>query len=87
MVGPLIKKIRKWTDVPICLDTEGAQIRNQKMNNDRVLFRKDQIVKIHFEEVLGDEENISFTPINIARQYVVGDIIGYIRNSQLEKTL
>ena len=27
-VAPTIEKIRGWTDVPICLDSEGAQLRN-----------------------------------------------------------
>ena len=30
----LINKIQSWTDTPICLDSEGAQLRNQDMLND-----------------------------------------------------
>ena len=41
----VIKKIRKNTKIPICLDTEGAQIRTV-YNNKRKLFKVNQIIKI-----------------------------------------
>ena len=75
-VAPLIKKIRGWTDVPICLDSEGAQMRNQNMETETVAFAEGDRVKIHYDTVIGDPENISFTPAGIARQFVVGDEIG-----------
>lgn len=70
-----INFIRQNTDIPICLDSEGAQIRNQKVENEEIYFKKDSIVKIHFETIVGDPENISFTPEEIAKQFIVGDII------------
>jgi pyruvate kinase len=75
LVEPIIKTIQEWTDVPICLDSEGAQIRNEMVSGDRVFFSEGSIVKIHNNEILGDENNISFTPRNIAHQFVVGDSI------------
>jgi len=70
-----INFIRQNTDIPICIDSEGAQIRNQKVENEEIYFKKDSIVKIHFETIVGDPENISFTPEEIAKQFIVGDII------------
>ncbi len=67
--------IKQSTDVPICLDSEGAQIRNQHVKDGRIVFIKDSVVKIHFDEILGDENNISFSPKGIAKQFIVGDII------------
>jgi pyruvate kinase len=61
----IIKKIQQWTDVPICLDSEGAQIRNQSMISDQVVFEEGETVKLHFDEVVGDSRNISFTPRQI----------------------
>lgn len=75
-VAPAIKKIHGWTDVPICLDSEGAQLRNQKMQSNAVSFVEGGSVKIHFKPVIGDCENLSFTPEGMARQFVVGDEIG-----------
>ena len=40
----IISKIRKKTNIPICLDTEGAQIRSVFKN--RKFLRKNQIIKI-----------------------------------------
>jgi pyruvate kinase len=75
-IAPTIEKIRGWTDVPICLDSEGAQLRNQKMTSETVPFKEGDEVRIHFEPVVGDANNISFSPDGIARQFVVGDEIG-----------
>ena len=74
-VAPLIDKIRQWTDTPICLDSEGAQMRNQNMENDTVKLSLGSDIKIHFEPVTGNSKNISFTPPRIAQQFVVGDEI------------
>lgn len=74
-VAPLIEKISGWTDVPICLDSEGAQMRNQNMETEAVAFLEGAHIRICFDPVVGDSENISFTPIGIARQFVVGDEI------------
>ncbi len=74
-VAPTIKKIRQWTDVPICLDSEGAQLRNQNMAGEQTRFELGSEVKIHFSPVVGDTGNISFSPLDVARQFVVGDVI------------
>lgn len=71
----LIDRIQCACDVPICLDSEGAQLRNQKMENDGIQFTADAIVKIHYEPVLGDEGNISFSPPGIACHLEPGDIV------------
>ena len=74
-VAPTIEKIRGWTDVPISLDSEGAQLRNQTMAGGTVVFEEGDKVAIHFESVLGDARNISFTPVGMAQQFAVGDEI------------
>ena len=61
-VAPTIDKIRQWTDTPICLDSEGAQMRNQSMENGAVKLSLDPDLKIHFEPVTGDSNNISSPP-------------------------
>jgi|SRR3989338_1225924 len=70
-----INIIQSSTDIPVCLDSEGAQIRNRNMQNDSVYFEKDTMVKVHYEEVMGDPNNIFFTPEGIAKQFEVGDVI------------
>jgi pyruvate kinase len=74
-VEDLIKKVRSWSDVPICLDSEGAQIRNQNMENESIIYTKGDIVKIHHEETIGDSNNISFTPPYVSKQLIKNDKI------------
>ncbi len=80
-VKNIIEKIQSWTDTPICLDSEGAQIRNQDMISESVNFKKNDIVKIHRTSIVGDSNNISFTPGNVSRQLKVGDRIKVDFNS------
>jgi len=74
-VEECISIIKNSSDVSICLDSEGAQIRCQKINNGKVYLNQNNIVKIHYDEILGDENNISFSPQGVAKQFVVGDIV------------
>ena len=70
-----IKQIQSWTDVPVCLDSEGAQLRNGPMVNENVSFIKDSKVKISLKPVIGNNEIISFNPINVSTQFDIGDVI------------
>jgi pyruvate kinase len=74
-IAATIEKVRGWTNIPICLDSEGAQLRNQKMVSESVALKVGDEVNIHFDPVIGDANNISFSPVGIARQFVVGDKI------------
>ena len=74
-VEQIITDIQSWTDTPVCLDSEGAQVRNQDMVNEGVFFEYDTQIKIHHKEVCGDSQNISFTPDSVSRQLKVGDVI------------
>lgn len=70
-----IKLIKTNTDVPICLDSEGAQIRTQEIKGGTVYLQENSMVKVHYETVIGDAENISFSPERIASQFSINDII------------
>lgn len=74
-VAACVEKIQKWTDVPVCLDSEGAQLRNQTMAENGANFAEGARVKIHFSSVVGDATNISFTPSGSAAQFTVGDTV------------
>lgn len=76
-----IRKIQQYTDKPICIDSEGAQIRNGSMLNGGAVFIKGEHVKIHYSEIAGDKNNISFTPNDICRQIDIGDVIKIDFNS------
>ena len=71
----VITEIQKHTDVPICIDSEGAQVRNHKMKKGSAQLVTGTTIKINYSEILGDSENISFTPVEIVKRLQVGDII------------
>ena len=71
----VIKKIQWWTDTHICLDNEGAQIRNHGMKEESITYTKGDIVKIHHDEIIGDSYNISFAPLHVSKYFTVGDRI------------
>jgi len=75
-VSKFINKIRKFTKVPICIDTEGAQIRNCKMNSKKVYFKKNSKIIVNKDnKKIGDKKNISFYPENIFEKLKVNDKI------------
>jgi ATP sulfurylase len=70
-----ILTIKAATNKPICLDTEGAQIRTGFMANKKVTFKENSIVKIHKDEAIGDSSNIFLKPSSILDQLEPGDLI------------
>ena len=72
-IADTIANVQKWSRIPICIDSEGAQIRNQRMNGHPVKFEAGESVRIHFDDIDGDANNISLSPRGIARDLVVGD--------------
>lgn len=71
----IIDKIQEWSSVPICLDSEGAQIRNQDMSSEDTIFEKGKKVTVHKNLKKGDSSNISLTPANVHEQLIEGDIV------------
>ncbi len=71
----LIPFIQSCTDVPICLDSEGAQVRTQRLAGGAVTLAAGAEVRLHFETIEGDRENLSFYPGGIAREFGPGDRI------------
>jgi len=81
LVEKAIAQLKEYTNVPICLDSEGAQIRNQSMAGGKAIFQEGDTVKLSYDEIEGDSNNISFTPHYIAKQFKVGDKIRIDFNS------
>ncbi len=62
-----IRLIREATDVPICIDTEGAQIRTGVV--DRGLrLEEGAHVRLVSEEIRGDESRIPITPLGVVER-------------------
>ncbi len=61
----VIRLIQGCTSVPICIDTEGAQIRTGMMN-DGVEVSEGQTVRLVSEAIRGDSSTIPLTPGGVA---------------------
>ena len=68
----IIDHIRKITQVPICIDTEGAQIRTRLKKKN--FLNEGQLIKIFFN--LDENINsINFYPKESINQFKVGDLV------------
>lgn len=67
-IESMVKKIRKFTKTPICIDTEGAQIRT-KIKKIRS-FKKGNTLLIDFKE-----KKYNFYPENIVKKFKKNDVI------------
>jgi pyruvate kinase len=83
----LIETIRSATEIPICLDTEGAQIRTGDFVDGSITMRDNTIVRAHARRVPGDDKNFSLYPAGITEQLEVGDFISIDFNSVLVQVI
>ncbi len=56
-----IAKIREYSSTPICIDTEGAQVRCGRMGRD-VVLRAGTRLRLRIDPAVGTQEAISLTP-------------------------
>jgi len=73
----IVNTIREATQIPICLDTEGAQIRTGEFVEGNITLRENTVVRVHFRRVPADDKNFNFYPLEIARS---------LRNREIIKT-
>ncbi len=71
----LINSIRQHTDTPICLDTEGAQIRTGKFTDPPATLTVNDHVELRPDQSPGSAECIPLYPRNIFSKLVPGDLI------------
>src|SRR3989338_3197938 len=83
----VIKEIQKHTRVPICLDTEGAQVRTGNFASKEVSVKENSIVFIHRNSVPGDAYNFNFYPNCVFDELVPGDFISIDFNSVLVQVI
>jgi pyruvate kinase len=83
----IIETIRDATEVPICLDTEGAQIRTGEFVDGSINLRDNTVVRCHFRRVPADNKNFNFYPPDIARLLEPGDFVSIDFNSALVQVI
>lgn len=83
----IIETIRDATQVPICLDSEGAQIRTGEFVDGNINLRDNTIVRVHFRRVPADDKNFNLYPIGIAPLLELGDFVSIDFNSVLVQVI
>ena len=78
-----VTRILEATDVPVCLDTEGAQVRTGTFDDGAISLQDNAMVRLVRETVAGDSESFNFYPPLIASSLTVGDFISIDFNSVL----
>jgi len=74
-VAQTIETIQSYTTTPICLDTEGAQVRTGTMESD-VVVKDRQHIELTCEEVVGNGSRICLTPPSVFRELQPNNLIG-----------
>lgn len=75
--------IQAHSTVPICLDTEGAQLRTGPIVEGKVTVRENRFLTAHGKPVPGDPLNISFYPGHVVEDLQLGDFVSIDFNSVL----
>lgn len=86
-VEKVIRNIRQHTDLPICIDSEGAQIRTGMFVDGAVQFRENSIISAYRNLVPGDAMSMNFVPASIIDNFRVGDFISIDFNSVLVQVI
>lgn len=82
-IAGVIETIQRHSSVPICLDSEGAQVRTGHMEKSAVSLAEGAIIDIPFDNITGTENRLNLTPLDVARELQVGDVVSLDFNAAL----
>jgi len=71
----IIEQIKLYTDKPLCIDTEGAQLRTGYVDNDRIHLEENSTIEIAGEEIVGNAHRISLNPAFAIDRIKLTDLI------------
>ncbi len=74
-IEELVGLIRTYSDIPICLDTQGAQVRTSAFAGGRVTLELNSMIEFAAPLELGDATRIPLYPASILTQLAVGDLV------------
>ena len=83
----LISQIRSYTDTPICLDTEGAQVRTGKFTDPPVSVLTNTVIEIRPDGFLGEASSIPLYPKTTVSKLAPGDLVSLDFNAVLVQIL
>lgn len=71
----IIEFVQGCTEIPLCLDTEGAQIRTGDMEMPGVELMENSLISIPLDSVPGNETALNFYPRDIINDFRIGDLV------------
>jgi pyruvate kinase len=74
-IRPAIALLKKNTTVPICLDSEGAQIRTGTFAPSPANLKQGSLIRVHRRPIDGNADKLNFTPPNTVELLEPGDLI------------
>jgi pyruvate kinase len=75
------------TDIPVCLDTEGAQVRTGNIVEGAVHLIEGSIIRAHRRTVPGDNKDFNFYPLDVIDDLEIGDFISIDFNAALVQVI
>ena len=82
-----IRFIKRRSSVPICLDTEGAQIRTGDFVDSKIELRENSIITIPIDKVPGNPLSFNLNPVDIFLRFEIGDFISVDFNAVLVQVI
>ncbi len=82
-IADTVNRIQEATDIPVCLDTEGAQVRTGRINGGAITLNDNAVLRAERQSVSGNTDRFNFYPLSIVSQLIVGDFISIDFNSVL----
>jgi len=70
-----VNLIRTHSDIPICFDSQGAQVRTGILKEGSVTLALGSIVKLINSASLGDSENVPLYPTSVISKLFIGDMV------------
>lgn len=86
-VSDVIDTIRSHTDVPVCLDTEGAQVRTGTFVDGKVRIAENEIIQIPRARAPGNARCFNLYPGYIPGELEIGDFISIDFNAVLVQVI
>jgi pyruvate kinase len=86
-VGSMIEFIQSRTSVPVCLDTEGAQVRTVKLTQGSIDVSQNQIISVSSQKINTNEFDLNLYPDNAIEFISQGDLISIDFNSALVQVI
>jgi len=83
----IVNFVEMRTSIPICLDTEGAQLRTGALVGGKIAVRENRFLTAHARPVPGDEFNISLYPGYVCQELEVGDFVSIGFNAVLTQVV